>query len=81
MNHYIYNKEGIKQAMGLSSLKLVKYHKNQAIKAGRDPCKMIGGVEMYDLEIMQSKYKQKSWSNQYTEEDLNVFATGRLFAS
>jgi len=78
MNHYIFNKIGIQQAMGLKSTKLVKYHKDKAIKAGRDPCKMIGGVEMYDLDIMQSKYQKVN--NQYTEAELQIFATGRLFA-
>lgn len=79
--HYVYNKQGAANALGLSSINEINRYKNNAISAGKIPCKNIGGVEMYDIDILLYKSKKRIISNNhgYKANELKTFANGVLF--
>ena len=78
MSHYIYTKEGVQDFLGLKNTKEVRRYKQNAIKAGYKPSKIIGGVEMFDIDILLQKDKVVNNYN-YSKEQLKIFATGKLF--
>ncbi|MBW6487513.1 hypothetical protein [Sulfurimonas sp.] len=57
MNHYIYNKEGVAAALGLSKSHQVNRYKDNAIKAGVQPSIITGGVELFDIDILTNPQK------------------------
>ncbi|MFA6195271.1 MAG: hypothetical protein WC656_01350 [Sulfurimonas sp.] len=80
--HYIYNKDGAALALGLSDSCQLKRYKDKAIKAGAMPCKIIGGVELYDIDILMNQKNQKNPAinhHGYKASELKVFAGGFLF--
>ena len=83
MAHYIYTKEGLAFAMGFSVIARVNYFIKKAKEEGRVPNKIIGGTEMFDLDIiLGTETKNPGVNNSlYSQEELEIFASGRLFIS
>jgi len=83
MSHYIYTKEGVQFAMGLNHITEVNYYLKKAEKLGLKPSKVIGGVELYDIDIVMGNslsLSPKVANNTiYSKEELRIFATGHLF--
>jgi hypothetical protein len=80
--HYVYSKQGAANALGLSSINQVDRYKKNAIQAGKIPCKIIGGIEMYDIDILRYKSKTKRITSNnygYKANELKTFANGVLF--
>ncbi len=80
-NHYVYNREGASLALGLSSVNQVKRYIDNALKAGLQPSKIIGGIEMFDISILLNTHNNKSPANShgYKASQLKCFAGGTLF--
>lgn len=57
MQHYIYNIEGVAAALGLAKPYQVKRYKDNAIKTGVQPSKIIGGVELFDIDMLMNPQK------------------------
>lgn len=55
--HYVYNKEGVAAFLGLSETWQVKRYKDNAIKAGVQPSHIVGGIEMFDIDILMNPEK------------------------
>ncbi len=80
--HYVYSKQGAANALGLSSINQVDRYKKNAIQAGKIPCTIIGGIEMYDIDILRYKSKTKRITSNnygYKANELKTFANGVLF--
>ena len=54
MPHYIYTKRGATDALGLSNTNDLNYYIKKAKIAGVEPSKTIGGVEYFDVDILQN---------------------------
>ena len=79
-SHYIYNREGAAAAMGLSNANQLKRYKDNALEAGLQPSKIIGGIEMFDISVlMDTKYKKQANTYGYKASQLECFASGVLF--
>jgi len=78
MSHYIYSKEGVQEFLGLKTLKEVNRYKRNAIEAGKVPCKILGGIEMFDIDILLQNNKVVKYTN-YSKKQLRIFSTGKLF--
>jgi len=83
MSHFIFTKEGVQDALGLSSLTAVDYYIKKAKKKGFKPSRIIGGSELFDIDMLLGKsitfVEVVSNSKIYTKDDLAIFATGHLF--
>jgi len=54
MSHFIYTREGAAQALGLRNVSGLSYYIKKAKAAGEEPSKIIGGVEYFDLDILEN---------------------------
>jgi len=54
MPHYVYTKEGAVEALGLKDVKSLNYYIKKAKAAGINPSKITGGVEYFDVDILQN---------------------------
>ena len=51
--HFVYTREGVARAMGLRSVNGLGYHIKKAKQLGVNPSKIIGGVEYFDIDIVE----------------------------
>lgn len=66
--------------LGLRDRQQVKKRKEKAIKAGRDPCKSVGGILMFDIDELIGTFKESKINRySYSKEELEIFSQGRLF--
>jgi hypothetical protein len=78
--HYIHDRYGVAIALGLSNVSQVKRYKNNALKAGLQPSKVIGGVELFDISILLNiNIKIQANNHGYKVAELNRFKEGLLF--
>ncbi|MEA2098934.1 MAG: hypothetical protein U9P72_02255 [Campylobacterota bacterium] len=50
---YMFTREGLIQALDLSSLESLNYHIRKAKKLGVKTSKNIGGVELFDIDCLE----------------------------
>lgn len=51
--HYIFSKEGAMETLGLNSLSSLDYHIGKAKKLGVIVSKLIGGVELFNVDCLE----------------------------
>lgn len=76
MKHYIHTMLGVMGYLGLNEKTQVKRRVKKSLDNGREPCKEIGGITMYDInELLGSAINPPI----YTNSELQIFKLGRLF--
>jgi len=80
MRHYIFTKEGVMQELGLKNISEVARYIKSAKAKGLVPSKIVGGVEMFDIDILQNKIPELThYEMGYTESQIKTFQDGKLF--
>jgi len=83
MSHFIYSKEGVQLALGLSRLEDVNYYIKKALKLGVKPYKIMHHEKFYDVDILMNPRppdkKTTTLQQLYSDEELEKFAKGQLF--
>lgn len=87
--HYIFNKEGVRNILGLSTRTEVNRYEKDAIKRGDKPFIIGNGEKLYDVDVLlntkitkkETKNKPTTASNNhgYKDYDLECFQYGVLF--
>jgi len=79
MRHYIFTKEGVMEELGLKNIREVTRYSKNARAKGLVPSKIVGGVEMYDIDILQNKMPELThYEMGYTESQIETFQNGKL---
>jgi hypothetical protein len=77
--HYIYYRDGAALALDLS-LDAFNKRVKKAIQLGYEPSKNIGGVEMFDIDVLMKKEPRKKTNIfGYSLRMLKVFKNGHFF--
>ena len=79
MSHYVFTKEGAAQILGLKNIKQIERYRKKAIENGLIPSKTIGGLEMFDIDILLGNAPNLShYDMGYTNSQKKVFDSGTL---
>jgi len=57
MKHFIFNRDGVIEALGLNSLDSFNYYIKKAEKQNAEVSKIIGGVELFDIDTLEHPEK------------------------
>ena len=83
MSHFIFTKEGVQLALGLSRLEDVNYYIKKALKLGVKPYKIMHHEKFYDVDILMNPRppdkKTTTLQQLYSDVELEKFAKGQLF--
>jgi len=74
MSHYMFTREGATQMLGLKNPKQIERYRKNAIDKGLVPSKLVGGIELFDIDILLGNAPNISYYDMgYTDKQIEDF--------